>query len=339
MKNKLVKNILGLLTFIFVLTGCSQNEDAISTLESTKQNILSFKTTDEFNETVSKVNAMSKTERLAWEKEQGIKSFGTICDEFYKTIDPRSFKNVDEVNAFVAKNNDKIKFTTSNSGNVYCEPQEFNNTNKYLINHFKMVIIGSKVYKYIDNNLISSDIVNIEKMKLLNSTIEISKNSQYEIIDNSSSQMKISSAIENTAYKENTIKIGSDNYLIKLYLRTNSYYDNADPRNQYPNPSVYYAYRRTEYRLINYSRWMFVWWITLYNSSIEGTLTTNDSYNVQRNITIIPIHGGCDDSGYMPLCLDAFTFIDVNINSTSYFVNYNVTATNLNKNLVVNLLK
>ncbi|GAB1414966.1 hypothetical protein MASR2M117_03720 [Paludibacter sp.] len=53
---------------------------------------------EEFNNTLLKVNSMTKSERLEWEKQQGFKSFGTICNEFYETIDPASFKSNEEAN-------------------------------------------------------------------------------------------------------------------------------------------------------------------------------------------------------------------------------------------------
>ncbi len=334
-----MKYTFSALVIIFALISCEKDDIAITEPQSAvKQDILSFATQEDFDNTLAKVSTMTKAERNAWEKEQGFKSFGTICDEFYESINPEQFGSLDEVKAFVAKNSDKIELNTNTNDEIFCEPLEFNNGNKYLINSSKMVIIGSKVYKYIDSYLISSSIANVEKMKSFRNLVEVSNNSEYVIINNKG-LMKVASAIENTAYKENTIKIGSDNYLIKLYLRTNSYYDVADPRNLHSGPNFSYAFRKTEYRLINYSRRMFIWWVTSYNSSITGSLTTTDSYNVSSTDNNININGPCDDSEYRLLCLNTPTFIYPNDNSTSYFVNYNITAKNIAKNLTVTLVK
>jgi hypothetical protein len=48
-------------------------------------------------------------------KIERIKSFGQICDEFYQTIDPESFKSLEEVKAFVARNSRYL--TLINDGN------------------------------------------------------------------------------------------------------------------------------------------------------------------------------------------------------------------------------
>jgi len=94
------KNIftIAIIAIIFVLSSCEKDEVAQSQPQaSTTKDILTFATQEDFDKTLAKVNAMTKEERLAWEKEQGFKSFGTMCDEFYETIDPSSFKSLEEV--------------------------------------------------------------------------------------------------------------------------------------------------------------------------------------------------------------------------------------------------
>ena len=103
MKIKLIKALIAILSVSFALTSCSKTSDELASVASTKQDILTFKTTEEFNATVQKVNSMKADERVAWEKSQGFKSFGTICDEFYATIEPQNFKTIEQVNDFVAK--------------------------------------------------------------------------------------------------------------------------------------------------------------------------------------------------------------------------------------------
>jgi hypothetical protein len=84
---------------------------------------------------------------------------------------------------------------------------------------------------------------------------------------------------------------------------------------------------------------MWIWWVDKFNSKLSGTITTNDSYNVKQSLTIPTFNGSCDDSEYRRICDDIYSFIDPNNNSTSYFVNYDITATNLEKELSVNLKK
>ncbi len=340
MKFRTLKYTFSALMIIFALISCEKDDIAIMEPQSAiKQDILSFATQEDFDKTLAKVNSMTKEERLAWEKEQGFKSFGTICDEFYATVDPTSFKSVEEVKAFVAKNTDKIDFYTSSDGETYCEPKDYNGLYRNISGTNEIFIIGNKVYKVIENNLVSTSLERIDELKRCNAISTVKNNPAFEIQSTRSKISKVTNVIDNSAYKEGTIKIGSDNYKLKLYLRTTSYRDLSDQRNQSPYLSFYYGYRRTEYRHINYARWMMIWWVKRYNSYMSGTISTSDSYNVTQSLTIIPFSGGCDDSEYRQICDDIYTYIDPNNNSTSYFVNYNITAKNTEKDLSVQLTK
>ena len=139
---------------MLVLTSCDKEELAINEpTVSTEKDILTFATQEDFDKTLAKVNAMTKTERLAWEKEQGFKSFGTNCDEFYETIQPENFKTLDEVKTFVAKNNDKIEFKIDEKGETACIPNGNDINKRYLINKNSMYICGDKVYRIFDNEI------------------------------------------------------------------------------------------------------------------------------------------------------------------------------------------
>ena len=200
-----------------------------------------------------------------------------------------------------------------------------------------MFIVGEKVNKVIDNVLISTSLSNYEILKNNNDITSFSNKKLFDTKKTSRNISYITSTIENTAFKEEE-RIAKQSYKIKLYLRTTSFRDKADPRNQ-QNLLNFYGYRITEYRVINYSRWMWIWWVDKFNSKLSGTITTNDSYNVKQSLTIPTFNGSCDDSEYRRICDDIYTFIDPNNNSTSYFVNYDITATNLEKELSVNLKK
>jgi len=171
MKIKLTKYALAVLaiTFTFALTSCSKNEDALATVQNSKQDILTFKTVDEFNETVQKVNSMKPEERIAWENSKGFKSFGTICDEFYKTIEPQNFKTIEDVNTFVASNSDKIQIYENKAGDKYCEVQEFDNSARYLMNEDRMFIVGDSVIKEFSEGRVSTNVANIDVLRKVKS--------------------------------------------------------------------------------------------------------------------------------------------------------------------------
>lgn len=343
MKIKTIKYVFSVLLIIFTFTSCDKNDISIDESKTTEtKDILAFSTMADFEKTLTKVNAMTKEERLSWEKEQGFKSFGTICDEFYETINPKTFKSIDEVEAFVAKNSDKIVLYTNSDGEMYCEPKNYNGLYRNIVGKFEMFIIGNKVYKVIGEELVSTDIENIDKLKRYNDMSLVKGNIAFEIQSNSRDRKldiaKAINVVENTAYNEGTKKIGSDTYKLKIYLRTTTHRDVADPRNQTPHAYFYYAFRRTEYRHINYARWLAIWWVKRYDSKLSGSITTKDSYDVSQSVNV-SLSGECDDSEYRAICNDIYTFIDPDNNSTSYFVSYNITATNTEKDLSVQLNK
>jgi hypothetical protein len=173
MKYKLNKYVLGILAITFVMTSCSKTSDELASVASTKQNILTFKTVEEFNTTVQKVNSMKPEERVAWEKSKGFKSFGTICDEFYATIEPQNFKTIEQVNDFVAANRDKIQIYTNEAGDKYCEVQEFDNSARYLMNANRMYIIGNKAFRTFNEGVVSTVISDIETLKMAKSYSEL----------------------------------------------------------------------------------------------------------------------------------------------------------------------
>lgn len=154
MKIKTVKYIFSALLIIFAFISCEKEDVALSQPKTNEtKDILSFATQEDFYKTLAKVNAMTKEERLAWEKKQGFKSFGTICDEFYETINPSSFKSVEEVKAFVAKNSDKIEFYTSSDGETYCVTKDFLSAERYLTNINQACKINNKVIVYSSNEI------------------------------------------------------------------------------------------------------------------------------------------------------------------------------------------
>ncbi len=97
MKKFNIKFISILLLSVFLYSCETDEVQSTASSTSTKQDILTFKTVDEFNETLAKVNAMTKTERKAWENERGFKSFGTICEEFYNSINFDDFSTIAQI--------------------------------------------------------------------------------------------------------------------------------------------------------------------------------------------------------------------------------------------------
>ena len=268
MKIKNIKYILSVLITIFALTSCDKEELNVAESQTAlKQSILTFSTQEEFTNTMDKVNAMSKVQRLNWEKEQGFKSFGTICDEFYETINPEQFKSIEEVKSFVAKNADKIELYTSSDGETYCVTKDFRNTKRYLINRDKEYKIGVTTYKEEgDNQAEKYSVTNSLGLQKANAAIVTSD----EIID------------------EN--KIGSDTYRMHIWINTYNYYDT----------SVYVTFLKNELKLSNFARWLAIWWERTYSTEYRITLKRQCVNTfLRKNLSFLP-HS---NSLYQPILL------------------------------------
>lgn len=168
-----MKRIIYILTIaLIVFTSCDKNEE-ILTDESTKlkQEILSFKTTTEYQQTLKKVSRMTDSERKNWENSLGFRSFGTICDEIYSNINPEQFKSFDDLKVELNAKNKYIELNQNNDGDYYADPKELGNNERFLMNEDKMFIVGDKVYRKLNNMLISDLIINISKVKSIKDTV------------------------------------------------------------------------------------------------------------------------------------------------------------------------
>ena len=70
MKIKSTKALVAILSITFALTSCSKTSDELASVASTKQDILTFKTVEEFNTSVQMVNSMKPEERIAWKNQK-----------------------------------------------------------------------------------------------------------------------------------------------------------------------------------------------------------------------------------------------------------------------------
>jgi len=208
-----------------MFTAC-EKEDVINHDTKKKENILIFKSIEEFDNTLAKVNAMTKSERLEWEKQQGFKSFGTICDEFYETIEPEKFKSIEELRNFVTANSNKIQLYNNPNGDVYCVTNEFKNPERYLLNNEKMYIIGIKVFKKLDDGLVVTNISNIDRLNSVEYCDELDTNIFLESLQESNTIQKAPNAnvTEDDAYDDRVIKGpgwgDDDTYRLHVWIST-----------------------------------------------------------------------------------------------------------------------
>ncbi len=231
-----MKYLIVTLTVIFTLISCSKNEVEIATLETQKQDILTFKTVDEFNSTVIKVNSMKPEERIAWEKSKGFISFGTICDEFLTTVDIDKFNNITDFLKFVESNSEYVQIIEHSDSSKCFETQEFDNTSRYLMNKDKMYVIGSMVYKKFNEGSIAAPISEIKILAdtkefnnlISNQIFKVSTATPQKVIQkiaaNNTSAQRVSAARLGNSYGDWDNHIGYKGTLfrIEIYLNTSN---------------------------------------------------------------------------------------------------------------------
>lgn len=242
------------------LTSCEKEEIIVSeTSKPQNKEILTFATQEEFEETLAKVNAMSKEERLAWEKEQGFKSFGTICDEFYETIDFENCKTIDDVKKHDPENKFlKIYFS---GGEFYVEPAEMSIKEKFLANAEKMFIISDKAYKIIDSKTVFTNISNIESLKKAKRLKEFESINSYSI---DLSQKISAAATAEQSYFE--VTRADHNYKTKLRIQTENFWD------VFPD----HTDREVEFEITNYKNGWFGFYVYKLETYINIELASLD---------------------------------------------------------------
>ncbi len=185
------KNIISIaiIAIIFVLSSCEKDEVALSQPQANAtKDILTFATQEDFDKTLAKVNAMTKEERIAWEKKQGFKSFGSKSDSIYENTNPDNFKSKVEMEEFLKKYSNYFEVNTNVNGVMYVDLIEHSNDLRYLMNEDKMLIVGDKAFKSMKNELLSDKLVNFDKVKqadgTTNSNSSMSKVVSSSFVDN-----------------------------------------------------------------------------------------------------------------------------------------------------------
>jgi hypothetical protein len=84
-------------------------------------NILKFTSEVDYNNMCVKIHDMSKEERILWEEQNKLKSFGSIAEELYSSIDFESLKNIEELNELVSQHNEYLEYFEDANGETTLE--------------------------------------------------------------------------------------------------------------------------------------------------------------------------------------------------------------------------
>ena len=256
---------------MLVLTSCDKEELSITEpTASTKKDILTFATQEDFDKTLAKINAMSKEQRLAWEKEQGFKSFGTICDEFYETLNPLNYSNIEQVQKLT---NINLLSVYEEDGNFFIEPKYIKEPRRNLMNNEMMYLIKDKVVKIFDEGDVYTSIININTLRNINNY----QNANDALCVNNG-LMKITKIDENTS-KVKMIRDFSENKKFMLRLHVGLW--------QYYAMFGFDGARREIFCIIqNYERVLGIYWITGLPTKVYTKISANGANGLLQSINL-----------------------------------------------------
>ncbi len=146
--------------------------------------ILKFGSEEEFANTLGKIAAFeNEQQREAWESSMGFRSFGSICDDFYYSINPDQFSSFEEAKAFIESNSWYLSLVQDENGDYYCEPKGFRNPERYLWNEDGMYIIADKAYKMLEGKYVASSVDDMELLKKTTSLLQASADNNLLVVE------------------------------------------------------------------------------------------------------------------------------------------------------------
>lgn len=169
MKTKYIYHAIWII-ILFTITSCQKEKiDKTTTFKnSNDEKFIKFNSSIDYNATLKKVLSFSDVERKKWEETLGFKSFATICNEFYFSINPEEFSNIESLKNYVNINSEYLQLKQDETGDFTLEASLINDPIRYLLNRDRLFQIGDTVYKVLENSIIHSNIIYINKLKAIN---------------------------------------------------------------------------------------------------------------------------------------------------------------------------
>jgi hypothetical protein len=166
-----MKNLVIVLVGIFVFLQSCKNDEFVSSEgvhdESVGQNygLLKFASEDDYNNTKVEVANMSEEDRILWETQRGFKSFGSIAEELYSSINFDSLEGIEELNEFVSQNSNYLEFFKDDDGEMVLETGLYKSSDQYFANKDRIFQVGDKLYKVFKDVKLFTNSENIDALK------------------------------------------------------------------------------------------------------------------------------------------------------------------------------
>jgi|GEM_PF-5943993 len=249
---------------------------------------------------------MTKQQRLAWEKEQGFKSFGSKGDSTYENTNPDNFKSKAEMEEFLVKNSNYFEVKTNSNGDKYVDLIEHSNNLRYLMNEDKMFIVGDKAFKSMNNELLSDKLVNFDKVKKAES-----KN-----ISNSGMSKVIASDFVDYIDIWGPVKtVSGQKYTSKVCFETDNILEFWSGNPQRKDRLTFYNYKWTS--------WIY-WGDYSTYTTLTGNTTTANCSGESEILDGVYEHAGKNayKSKYVYLWIDTYPSV------SSYYIHYDFNFSN-----------
>lgn len=163
------------LLIVAIFSSC-QKDEILSTNNDCEE-LLFFENIEEYANVSNLVANMTEEELLAWEKEQGITSFGLEADRVYKSCNPENFNSIEEIKEFVSQNNKYLQLIEDKNGELELVTKLDLGVDRYLINEDKLLQIGERVYKLTENYTVSCNQSDVELLKEADDDIDLYRQS------------------------------------------------------------------------------------------------------------------------------------------------------------------
>lgn len=153
---------------LIAVSGCKKETKETVASKNANEQILKFKSIEDFDINVSTVLKMTPEERILWAKEKGFESFGVKCDEIYSNSYPETITTIEGFNKLVANNSEFLFLEKMDNGEFSLETVLSKCPFRYFANLERMYQIDDLIYKVLEKGTISTTSKNIDKLKLIN---------------------------------------------------------------------------------------------------------------------------------------------------------------------------
>jgi len=262
------------LAFLVVFNSCTKEQVEEDFNSPINNDMLVFNTVEEYNSAIEKTNSFNHDELLAWEEAQGYKSFGRLCDEFYYSMEPDSFKKIEEINEYVEKHGEFLVLQNDQFGDRYCFPMEYDDKQRYIYNMDKMYAIKDSVYRKVDEVIVYTNIKHFSILQRIKGVDEI--------FDNPLFKVKSVGIVNPSISKKEQYEDRSTNgrYRLKLFIQTELFH--------YSLPGKWETHRETEFKITNYKRTLGIWFQKKLRTDYQIDLISyDDRSQIYRQLTAI----------------------------------------------------